>query len=522
MNRSFPRGQSAIPILVFLGIVTLSVVFFFAFTAPQCGATPRAAKPAPAKPVPVPVQPPKPVVTAPTPPVEPPKPVTPPKPFYLKSSQFLAAVAEKLAAGKVDETFDLLAPSVSPERKALYEKLFTSGYRPVMNGAASPWKEIGRISGQERWMLPIERVADASPKAAGNGISADGTKETPAPAIAEPSQPGSGISLITGEAAKIELAGSPPILDSGEISPPEKSSASDAPSPDSSPAPATASSQLYVDLKLTREDGFRITNIRFSPDLTDKDPALADDPDALAISHDFVTELLGKNFRSARKITDETKVTHEKLAGLCIVFEEGEYAMIPGSSLNVTAANQERAWALVRVRSAKQNTDSEFGVEMSRNSQNQWKVDALDFSKLLQTYVESTEGGKVYYTPIVKNPSGGESLVVYFEYDKSDISERGLHQLEIVADLLKSDPARKMRLSGYADALGTEDYNYQLSKRRAESVQKKLAELGVPADQIVTRGFGAEAPLDPNKKEDGTDNPEGRSRNRRTEIYLDF
>ena len=512
MNRSFPRGQSAIPILVFLGIVTLSVVFFFAFTAPQCGATPRAAKPAPAKPVPAPDRPITPVVVAPKTPVEPTKPATPPKPFYLKSSQFLAAVAEKLAAGKVNETFDLLAPSVTPERKALYEKLFTSGYRPVMSGAASPWKEIGRISGQERWMLPIEKT----PETAGKGSSVDNPKETAVAAITEPSQPGAGISLITGEAAKIKLAASPPILDSGEVSPPEKPLVPD------SPSPAPAASQLFVDLKLTREDGFRITNIRYSPDLTDKDPALADEPDALSTSHDFVTDLLGKNFRSARKITDEAKVTHEKLAGLCIVFEEGEYAMIPGSSLNVTAANEERAWALVRVRSAKQSTDSEFGVEMSKNSQNQWKVDALDFSKLLQTYVESTEGGKVYYTPIVKNPSGGESLVVYFEYDKSDISERGLHQLQIVADLLKSDPARKMRLSGYADALGTEDYNYQLSKRRAESVQKKLAELGVPPEQIVTRGFGAEAPLDPNKKEDGSDNPDGRSRNRRTEIYLDF
>ena len=508
MNRPFPRGQSAIPILVFLGIVTLSVVFFFAFTAPQCGATPRAAKAGPAKPVP-PARPPTPVVTTPPPPVEPLHPVVPSKPFYLKSSQFLAAVAEKLAAGKVDETFDLLAPSVTPERKALYEKLFVSGYRPIMSGAASPWKEIGRISGQERWMLRIEKA----PETAGNGVSADGGRETVVSSAIEPVQPGSGISLITGEAAKIELPASPSILESGEISP-----SVTPPVPNSSPAP----SHLSVDLKLTREDGFRITNIRFSPDLTEKDPALADAPDALSISHDFVAELLGKNFRSARKITDETKVTHEKLAGLCIVFEEGEYAMIPGSSLNVTAANEERAWALVRVRSAKQNTDSEFGVEMSKNSQNQWKVDALDFSKLLQTYVESTEGGKVAYTPIVKNPSGGESLVVYFEYDKSDISERGLRQLQIVAELLKSDPARKMRLSGYADALGTEDYNYQLSKRRAESVQKKLAELGVPADQIVTRGFGAEAPLDPNKKEDGTDNPEGRSRNRRTEIYLDF
>lgn len=527
MNRPHSRGQSAIPILVFLGIVTLSVVFFFAFTAPQCGSSRNLAKAAPVKALPPPV-PPKPVVPEPpVKPVEPSVPVTPPKPFYLKSSQFLAAVAEKLAAGKVEETMDFLSPAVPPERKALYQKLFTSGYKPATSGAAG-WKEIGRIGGQERWMLPLEKSADGPPKTSGNGASADGSKNpseiqsavTIQPEII-PVDPGPGISLTVGDAAKVEPALTPESgTDTISLTPDPKD-----PPPAAKPAPAiaeTSQSQLFVDLKLTREDGYKITNFRFSPDLTDGDAALADAPDPLSISHEFVTEVLGKNFRGARKITDDTKVTHEKLAGLCIVFEEGEYTMIPGSSLNVTAANEDRAWALVRVRSPKQNTDSEFGVEMSRDAQKQWKVDALDFSKLLQTYVQSTDAGKVYYTPIVKNPSGGESLVVYFEYDKAELGERGNRQMEIVADLLKSDPARKMRLSGYADALGSEDYNYQLSKRRAETVQKKLSELGVPAEQIVTRGFGAAAPLDPNTKEDGSDNPEGRSRNRRTEIYLDF
>ena len=463
MNRPLPRGQSAVPILVFLGIVTLSVVFFFAFTAPQCGGPRPAVATVPIKSVPPPPVPkldapikPVPKITATEPPV-------PKRPFYMKSSQFLAAVAEKLATGKVAETLELIAPGVSTERKALYQQLFTSGYKPTSSADPSAWKEIGRISGQERWELPLEAPAKIS-------------------------------------------------LSSGDTAPPEPS------------APSTAPTlpKLYVDLKLSREEGYLITNLRFSPDLAGSDPALLDPPDPLTISHDFVTEVLGKNFRGARQITDGSKVTHEKLAGLCIVFEEGEYTVVPGNSLNVTAANADRAWALVRVKSPKQNTESEFGVEMSKDANDAWKVDSLDFSKLLQSYVQSTDAGKVYYSPIVKNPNGGESLVVYFEYDKSDLSERGNHQLEIVADLLKSDPARKMRLSGYADALGSEDYNYQLSKRRAESVQKKLAELGVPNEQIVSQGFGAEAPLDPNKKADGTDNPEGRSRNRRTEIYLDF
>jgi outer membrane protein OmpA-like peptidoglycan-associated protein len=70
--------------------------------------------------------------------------------------------------------------------------------------------------------------------------------------------------------------------------------------------------------------------------------------------------------------------------------------------------------------------------------------------------------------------------------------------------------------------VGTDDYNYKLSAARAKNVREHLHSLGVNPSQIETLGFGATAPLDPNKQSDGTDNPEGRSRNRRTEIYLDF
>jgi OmpA-OmpF porin, OOP family len=461
VNRSSQRGQSATPILVFVGIVSLSVIFFFVFTLPQCGGKqppktiPTVATPAktgtPTTPTPVPVV--NPLATP-----EPTIPVAPPKPFFMKSSQFLTAIAEKLTSGKATETLEWFAPSVAPAKRAFFEKVFAAGYTPVTT--ESPWREIGRMSAQERWALLLQAPAAAA-----------------VPGVA--------------------------------------------------PVSAPATTPLEFDLKLTRENGYQITNVRFSPALMplagpNPEPGLVDAPDPLTISNQFITEVLGKDFRGARSITDNAKVTHEKLAGLCIVFEEGEYKMIPGSSLNVTAATPERAWALVRVRSPKTNTESEFGVEMSRTPTNEWKVDSLDFSKLLQTYVQATDAGKVYYSPVVKSPGGGESLVVYFEYDRAEITDRGLRQLEIVADLLKSDPARKMRLSGYADAKGTEDYNYQLSKRRAIAVQAKLNELGVNPAQVESRGFGSEAPLDPNLKEDGTDNPEGRSRNRRTEIYLDF
>ena len=95
-------------------------------------------------------------------------------------------------------------------------------------------------------------------------------------------------------------------------------------------------------------------------------------------------------------------------------------------------------------------------------------------------------------------------------------------QLEIVAGLLKSDANRKLNIAGHTDAKGADDYNLRLSRTRAESVKKQLIALGVPAGQVVTTAMGKAQPLGPNQKADGSDDPEGRSKNRRAEIYLDF
>ncbi len=530
VNRPSQRGQSAAPLLVFLGIVLLSVIFFFVFTMPQGSGKQTTVTTLPQTvPVPKPVAPPTaPVVVTPPPTV-----ITPPKPFYMKSSQFLSALAEHLRAGKLDEAMELMAPTVPQAKQEFFKKLFTTGgYKP--GSGENPWQEIGRMSGQERWQLPLSKSAVASvreapavtpPAVATLAAPPIPTPVTPVP-VPPPGANESGITLTVGEPPAVTPEPEIPAPTNPTTLPGLTSPVSPVTAPNAMQS-AAAAPTLALDLKLSREEGYQIMGLHFSSELLrteggSTDRSLADVPDPLSISHGFLTEVLGKNFRGARAITDGTKVTHEKLAGLCIVFEEGDYKMVPGSSLNVTAATPDRAWALVRVKGATHQVESEFGVEMARNSADQWKVDSLDFSKLLQNYVQATDGGKVYYSPIVKSPSGGESLVVYFEYDKSELNDRGMRQMEIVADLLKSDPARKMRLSGYTDALGAEDYNNQLSKKRAEAVRTKLAQLGVDPAQIVSRGYGSDTPLDPNQKDDGSDNPEGRSRNRRTEIYLDF
>ena len=188
----------------------------------------------------------------------------------------------------------------------------------------------------------------------------------------------------------------------------------------------------------------------------------------------------------------------------------------------MTAGTADSAWAIVKVRSDKQNLDSEVGITLQRTPAGEWRVQALDFNKMLESYVQATGGGSVFYSPLVKSAKGGESIVLYFEFDKAELHPRALHQLDIISSLLKSDPARKMRITGHTDALGADDYNARLSATRAKNVHARLLELGVSATQIETSGVGSKIPLELDKRPDGSDNPDGRSRNRRTEIYLDF
>lgn len=246
-------------------------------------------------------------------------------------------------------------------------------------------------------------------------------------------------------------------------------------------------------------------------------------PDALSFASEFVRVLLRHDFGAARRLVDESKVTAQRLAGLCIVFEEGRYEMKPERPLIVTVANPEVAWVIAQVQSPSLEQSTEFGLELQRTGIDQpWQVKGLNLSEILGSFAASVGKLGVPYTPIVKNPRGGESLALYFEYDRAELHPRARKQLEIVAGLLKSDTSRKLRIAGHTDAKGTENYNIQLSRARAEAVKRGLAALGVSAEQIVTAGLGTAQPLGPNQKADGSDNPEGRSRNRRAEIFLDF
>jgi OOP family OmpA-OmpF porin len=244
-------------------------------------------------------------------------------------------------------------------------------------------------------------------------------------------------------------------------------------------------------------------------------------PDAITFASDFVRSLLKLDYETARRFVDEEKVPPVKLAGLCIVFEDGKYSMQENKPLLATIATDKVSWIIAKVKSALRNEETEFGIEMEKQGEN-WRIIGLNLSKLLADNAKSSSTVGVPYTPLVQNPRGGECVALYFEYDSDLLHPRAKAQLNIVASVLKNSPGKKLKITGHTDAKGSDPYNISLSQRRAVAVKQFFIEQGVPEEQVVTTGIGKAVPLSPNVKADGSDNPVGRSHNRRAEILLDF
>ena len=83
---------------------------------------------------------------------------------------------------------------------------------------------------------------------------------------------------------------------------------------------------------------------------------------------------------------------------------------------------------------------------------------------------------------------------VYFELDKSDIRAESRSVLEAIADDLRATRGRYLRAVGHCCERGTNEYNFGLGARRAESVKAYLVALGIDAGRIRTLSKGEEEP----------------------------
>lgn len=109
---------------------------------------------------------------------------------------------------------------------------------------------------------------------------------------------------------------------------------------------------------------------------------------------------------------------------------------------------------------------------------------------------------------------------IYFELDQSDIRPDAARELDKLVELLNDNPEIKIEMSSHTDSIASNSYNMALSQRRAESTVAYLVKKGIDPQRLVAKGYGESKPIARNTNRDGTDNPEGRQRNRRTEFKI--
>ena len=80
---------------------------------------------------------------------------------------------------------------------------------------------------------------------------------------------------------------------------------------------------------------------------------------------------------------------------------------------------------------------------------------------------------------------------VYFGFDKSDIDAAGYKAISLVAEKMKADPSLIVEVRGFADYVGTPEYNIKLSQRRADKVKKELmTKYNIDSARIIANGKG--------------------------------
>ena len=96
--------------------------------------------------------------------------------------------------------------------------------------------------------------------------------------------------------------------------------------------------------------------------------------------------------------------------------------------------------------------------------------------------------------------------------DKATIKPESMGTLNMIVNVMKSNPGLKFEVDGHTDNIGTDAHNMILSQQRADAVKTQLITMGIDASRLTSKGFGDSKPIADNSTFDGKAN------NRRVEF----
>lgn len=111
------------------------------------------------------------------------------------------------------------------------------------------------------------------------------------------------------------------------------------------------------------------------------------------------------------------------------------------------------------------------------------------------------EENEIIEAPTVTDETSGQDIIpidgskIYFDFDKATIKPESKPVLDSVVTYMNDYPNIKVKVESHADARGTDQYNMDLSKRRAASTVDYLVENGIDRSRLTSEGFGESRPV---------------------------
>jgi len=239
------------------------------------------------------------------------------------------------------------------------------------------------------------------------------------------------------------------------------------------------------------------------------------DPNATALAPFYLTDAENA-LQEAEQAGNSDEMIHlsyvaEKKAQIAMTIAEGKKAEENIRKLNTETAellaqkkklDQQRELEMKRSQMEAERARLAAKMEAERAANAKAEADML-MKELSELKARQTERGIVLTI--------GEVLFAFAKADLSSKADRNVYKL---AKFLQKYPNRNVLIEGHTDNIGSEEYNQDLSQRRAESVKEKLVGDGVGPDRITTVGYGKKYPAVSN------DTDANRALNRRVEVII--
>ncbi|MEJ1240380.1 OmpA family protein [Chryseolinea sp. T2] len=197
----------------------------------------------------------------------------------------------------------------------------------------------------------------------------------------------------------------------------------------------------------------------------------------------------------------------------------------------VDSENQAPLDAKVKLSGAKDNvvvavTQQEPGVYVFSVTSNKPKdyrlsVEVPGYAFINQVYrieAATTDEKTVNRTVTMRKLTPGVVSILrnlYFDFDKATFKTESYTELNKLENMMAQNPTMSIEIAGHTDAVGTKEYNQNLSVRRATAVKNFLVKKGIDQRRVKAVGYGKSRPLASND-----DEQDGRELNRRVEFKV--